>query len=182
MPGGLDSRGIYRYAEDDAGSPFSDVLNKGMDSVSNKVATLTANTGANTTALAGLGTWQAYTPTVANLTLGTGGTVTGRYTLIGKTAHFTAVVTFGTGVTTTGGVIVSLPLNAAGGQRSLNGWIRPAGSSVYPLSPWSASGFTNVTLTYLNITTGGMTNLVVNTPATWAAGGLIYVTGTYEAS
>lgn len=49
MPGSLDSRGIYRHAEDDAASTFSGMLDLLADSVSNKVASMTTTTNTNKT-------------------------------------------------------------------------------------------------------------------------------------
>lgn len=55
MPGALDPNGVYQYAESDAASPVSDLLNLGMESVSDQLVadrlrltaleTATADTG-----------------------------------------------------------------------------------------------------------------------------------------
>ncbi len=50
MPGAIDSRGVYIYAESDAASPVSDLLNLGQVATSNAVAALSTTINANATA------------------------------------------------------------------------------------------------------------------------------------
>lgn len=65
MPGSIDTNGVYQYAEDDLASPFSDVLNLGMESVSEALA---ANYASLAARLADLETDTGWVP----LTLASG--------------------------------------------------------------------------------------------------------------
>lgn len=57
--------------------------------------------------------YLAWTPTLVNFTLGTGSGINGRYSVVGKTVHFTLVLfQTGAGSVTSGDAIVTLPVPA----------------------------------------------------------------------
>jgi hypothetical protein len=59
------------------------------------------------------GAWSSYTPTLTNITLGTGGTVTARYEQIGKLVFVQIQIILGSsGAAVTGTVAISLPVTA----------------------------------------------------------------------
>lgn len=64
--------------------------------------------------------WNAYTPTLTNLTLGTGGSISAYYARIGKTVVVQCYVTLGTTPTVSGGFGVSLPIDHASSNRSIS--------------------------------------------------------------
>lgn len=143
--GTLDTNGVWIYGEDDPASPFSDLLNLGMDSASDAIGTLrsrvTAIEGQQTAERAA---WIAYTPTLANITLGNG-TVTARYKRVGSVIHAMGVITLGT-TTSMGNVVIGTPTTMAG----LVSDRVPLGTAMYtdasaglflagPVRPWSAS-------------------------------------------
>lgn len=127
MPGAPDSRGIYKYAEDDPASPFSTLLNRLADTVSNKVASMTTLINSNKTfsdnadtaldvrldtaesTLTGLGIWQSYALTIPNAT-GTN-TAVGAYSLIGDTVDVQGLFTFGASGALGGGLNITMPTN-----------------------------------------------------------------------
>lgn len=79
--------------------------------------------------LAGAGSswaWQSYTPTLANVTLGTGGTVTGKKCQIGKTLFFEGVITLGTG-----GSMGSQPTITFGDTAVAVVTYRPLGTAIF---------------------------------------------------
>lgn len=64
--------------------------------------------------------WNAWTPTLTNLTQGTGAVTQAYYARIGKTVVAQVYVTLGTGPTVGGQFGISLPVNAASANRSLS--------------------------------------------------------------
>lgn len=63
--------------------------------------------------------WNAWTPTITNLTQGTGAVTQAYYARIGKTIVAQVYVTLGTSPTVSGGFQVSLPVDHASSNRSL---------------------------------------------------------------
>jgi hypothetical protein len=59
-----------------------------------------------------LSAWQTWTPTLTNITLGTGSTVTGAYSQVGKKVTARLVVVLGTGGALTGTAAFTLPVTA----------------------------------------------------------------------
>jgi hypothetical protein len=62
--------------------------------------------------------WTTYTPTLNNVTLGSGSVMSAAYTHFGKTVIVTFSFVFGTGTTITGDVNFSLPINHANTNRA----------------------------------------------------------------
>lgn len=131
------------------------------------------------------GAWDAFTPTLTNLTLGNG-TATGYKKKIGRCVFFWVQITLGSTSSVTGGVRVDLPetANAAG-----------AGAfdvSFYDDSAGAATGYFNgaaiMETTYVALraigtasTYGGLTGLSSTIPFTWATSDWLRVAGFYEA-
>lgn len=126
--------------------------------------------------------WQAYTPSLGNATLGTGGALTGRYVQIGKTVIFYARVKFGTGLAINSSLSLSLPVqrvNLSGGDQQAHAIFLDSGTNTY-----LAFGYMNA----LNVVlyglgaNGAATAVGPTAPFTWAANDEVWVNGTYEAA
>lgn len=75
-----------------------------------------------------------FTPTLGNVTLGTGGTVSGVYTKIGRTVNATMSFTLGTGGSVTGTIAVGLPFTSSTDLNTRhigNGIITDSGTGYY---------------------------------------------------
>lgn len=163
------------------GSAITSVTQTGVDSLNNQI---------NPTSVIS-NSWQSWTPTWTNLTVGNGVTVA-RYIQIGKTVHFQLNFTLGTtsavGVTPT----VTLPVATSGSYitDSVNGsqmgsfMFTDAAAAVY-MGVGRLQTTTIVTIavlgaaaTYVNHPTG----LTSTTPFTWGTGDIIHWSGTYEAA
>lgn len=104
----------------------------------------------------GLLAWTAYTPTLTNFTLGTGGTTTAAYAQLGKIVHVRIELIAGTSPTITGLPTLSLPVTAhsshSSGRTPLNtfdlidgstnygGHVKMASTSTVACYLWNASG------------------------------------------
>lgn len=100
--GYYDDNGVYKYGETDNIGLVSDLLNIGMDSVSNSITNLTSGI---------LTAWTSWTPVVSNFTTGNG-TVSGTYKQIGKTVIARGKFTAGSTTNLNGTPVVSLPVNS----------------------------------------------------------------------
>lgn len=151
------------------------------------LAIRTLGNGIDTSTGKGLLAWQAYTPTLSGLSLGTGGTRVFSYCQIGKTVHVKGVITLGTGFSFSGGAVdIGTPVNSTG--------------YVLGLSTGTAMFFNGANYFYgTNISIGNPANfrviatvasgtyaynadIISTVPFTWAAGHKIFVTYTYEAA
>jgi hypothetical protein len=126
--------------------------------------------------------WTAYTPTLTGITLGTGGTMTARYTKIGKTVHGYVNITFGTSFTLTD-LNISLPLaKQATTTYVQQAWtLTSTGAGDWPAIPRfetvnvAAAYVMNASATYVN-----PNNVTSTIPFTWKATDKILVAFTYE--
>jgi hypothetical protein len=66
--------------------------------------------------------WTAFTPSWNNVTLGSGETNVGRYFLMGKTLFVTADLTLGTGGSVSGTLSMDLPNSYTAANQSVNYW------------------------------------------------------------
>lgn len=133
--------------------------------------------------------WQTWSPTWTNLTVGNG-TVTARYTQVGKTVVYRLGFVLGSTSAVASGPTFSLPVTATsysgtatlqqiGGMRvfDTSGSASVIGAAYFSttttavLQAWLASG------TYVSQSTINST-----TPFTWATGDEVYITGCYEAA
>jgi hypothetical protein len=139
----------------------------------------------------GVGYWTAYTPswvsTGTQPSLGTGGTLVGRYTRIGKTGLFRALLTLGTGFSFgTGTMGISLPAAALATAGYDCGWkllLGDTGTANYygTTLPASIGGNIVAQLTTLGAS-GAIAGLTTTAPFTWVATDTMAVSGVIEFS
>lgn len=140
--GYYDANGVYKYGETDNIGLVSDLLNIGMDSVSNSITNLTSGI---------LTAWTTYTPTFTNFTLGNG-SVVARYKQVGKTVFVYCKVVTGSTTNFTGTPVITLPVAMRQGSFLMGSASLTNGSGIYPFVP-NASAGTNVAL-YATLTNG----------------------------
>lgn len=126
--------------------------------------------------------WQAYTPILGGTSsVGSTGTLQGRWVQLGETVHFWARATFGgTGISLASGVQLTLPVTrAASGPAFGAGTLIDNGSNFY------AAGvnmqFDRAQL-YVIGTSGAAVAITGTSPFTWVATDYAEVSGTYEAN
>jgi hypothetical protein len=150
------------------------------------MATLGNFTAAVLTAaeLNAIGTWTAWTPTLSNLTLGTGATSQHRYSQINKVVVFRSKIVLGTGGSVGGVFSLTLPTNAYATHSvaaSVN--FIDSGGSFYP---GSVTNITAGALEVFAINSSGtysvMTQVTTGVPFTWSSGDIITIAGAYEAA
>ncbi len=134
------------------------------------------------------GYWQTWSPSYVNITVGSG-TVTARYTQIGKTVHayFKFVLGAGSAIGTT--PTISVPVTAAS-QYGANvnqvgfGYAEDVGNAGYDIIFSLAS--TTVATLYTAGSAGAVTNnttgVTATAPFTWGSGDYFNCTFTYEAA
>jgi hypothetical protein len=128
--------------------------------------------------------WTAYTPTLTGFTLGTGGTMTARYTKLGKTVHGYVNITLGTSFTLTA-LSLSLPVAKQASTTYVNGvWtLVSTGAGDWPaINRYEA---TDVVAAYAMVASGTYvtpSNLSTTIPFTWKSTDKILVAFTYEAA
>ena len=128
------------------------------------------------------GAWTNYTPILSNITLGNG-TLTSKYTKIGRTVNFSIIFVWGSTSSATGLFTFSLPLARATNSSPLvNVTFEDTGTSVSP-------GFfltSGDNLLLLSIVTSGVTaaggGTGATSPFTWTTNDVIFISGTYETS
>ena len=134
--------------------------------------------------ISGVGVWANFTPTwtatTTNPTLGNG-TLTGRFVQIGKTVHFSMILTLGSTTTIgSGNYRFSLPVACAGATYSPIGSSHLRDNSGPDFRLYPAFLVTSTTVGVMNGATAAQ--LTNTTPWTWAVGDEIRVNGTYEAA
>lgn len=138
------------------------------------------------------GQWINYTPTMTasttNPTLGTGSSALGRYYQSGKLVSFNMDIVLGTSgfVGGSGTYIFSLPvpmLMTGPNQSNFQSRFTCAGLSGYfgSTDPTPVDS-THIHITYLNTTSGRLSNITNSAPGTFASGDRIRLSGTYEAA
>jgi hypothetical protein len=131
------------------------------------------------------GAFDAFTPTLTNLTLGNG-TATGYKKKVGRIVFFWVQITLGSTSSVTGGVRVDLPetANAAGaGGFDVSFFDDSAGAATGYFTGGAIMETTYVALRAIGTaaTYGGLTGLSSTIPFTWATSDWIRVAGWYEA-
>lgn len=122
--------------------------------------------------------WTDYTPTLTNVTLGTGGHKYGHYMRIGDTCIVEAGFTLGTGTgDVTGTIIVSLPFTAAEVNQSLGavnrftflsaGWAIDSSATATYASVGAIDSSTSLTTVRAFATAGATASWDNNTPFDW---------------
>jgi hypothetical protein len=119
--------------------------------------------------------WVAWTPTLTNLTQGTGATLSAFYSRIGKTVVAQVYITMGTSPTVGGQFSISLPIDIANGNRSVSIGtcvMRDAGASVSYLGSVTSLGSGPSVARMQTIGTAGATatlsSQTATSPFTWA--------------
>ncbi len=159
-------------------------LNGGSDyTVANAAITVPYYSKAETPV--GFPQWFNYTPTFANTTLGNG-TVTGRFSMSGKTVNFRAA--FGLGSTSAvgaGGITVSFPL-ASVSTYTINDSIGGTSSTITSLYTGTLCWTTSTTGGFLVLNTAGTYGIssfaTTAVPASWTTGSAAQCYGTYQAA
>jgi hypothetical protein len=138
------------------------------------------------TTVAGFGTWTTYTPTLVNITLGSGGTVTAAYARVNKFYAVRLVIGLGSGGSFTGTATVTTPANMASNMNAIAiGQVRmlDTGSAFY--LGWVTASGTN-TVQFQAGTAGGtfVGQAAVNTttPFTWTNTDVLWSYFTFEAA
>lgn len=122
-----------------------------------------------------------YTPSF-NFTLGTGGTRTGRYTLLGKLCYFWARIKLGTGFNLGGGPELGVPFTArtnTGLGLTLSGNFLDVGAANYSATVFMPSSANSVSL-WVPAGNGGFAAVSYTAPFTWVAGDELVASGFYE--
>lgn len=184
---GIDSRTILRYstATDRDAALTSPV--HGMVAWLFTPGTLSYYTGS---AWIALGAWNTYTPAwTADTTAPAigNGTLTGKYAVVGKVCHFTALVTFGSTTTFgSGSYYLGLPLQAGslGGLPPFHGvGTVTGGRATLACQPTVSSNATTYTLWGPQSSSSPHLGQLSNTGilgTAWASGSVIRVAGSYE--
>lgn len=136
---------------------------------------------------ASAGQWTAWTPTLStpsgSPTLGSGGTLVGRYTRIGATVIGHAILTLGTGFAAgSGRVQISLPV--AGATNTFIGDARIRANNTYTRAQVLCQGAYVIFRYYpaaVNATSADV-SFSASAPATWTSGDQIHAEFTYEAA
>jgi len=128
--------------------------------------------------------WQTFTPTLTNVTLGTGGVLTGYYQRIDYTILFSVSATLGTGGTLAGAVSLTLPFAAARTYSGIfYGWLLDVGTALYdPLFRLASTTTLDVYVNGTASTYATFTNLSSTVPFTWGNTDRIEINGVYETS
>ncbi len=129
------------------------------------------------------GAWTSFTPTLGNLTVGSGGSITGAYIQLGKTVHFRIRVIMGNSPTV-GAVNFTLPITMKDATvMNATVFYTDSGSGF----PFGFCDVVKSSLHYLYALNtggswGGANYLGSTTPMTWAVNDEIQIAGTYEAA
>lgn len=129
------------------------------------------------------GTWQSWTPTIGNFTLGNG-TAVYRYVQIGKLVSFYIQITLGSTSSVVGGSNWSLPVNAVYHNWSQGAVMTKSGVGNYDGTCEEGFGsYSYVTLNAIqtNAAYATLTGAGATVPFTFANGDQIRMYGTYEA-
>ena len=149
---------------------------------------LTVSGGVPTWATGGAASWQAFTPTWTNLTVGNG-TTTARYVANGKLVSFWVKFTLGSTSSVGTEPSMNYPLAAQSTEASQAAHLlyiyEDSGLSRYQgiVDPVTQTS-TAFRLCALNVssTYGTSTQITSSIPFTWGTGDSIYISGTYEAA
>lgn len=130
----------------------------------------------------GVAAWTAWTPTLANLTLGNG-TQTARYQRIGRLIVFRYKLVLGSTSAVGTGPTFTLPV-AATGYTSLQDCIGPVVLIDTGTANYTGQAFTNNTVAamYMLNSTATLSAITATFPFTWTTNDVLACTGTYEAA
>lgn len=125
--------------------------------------------------------WIAYTPTLTNITLGSGGTSAFYYQVVGKTINVRGKITLGTTGALTGAATFTLPVNSILADQFFgNATLQDTGVAFYQ---GQVRVMTSTGIVYA-VNAGGTHSVLTQTSATipfiWASPDVIYVNFDYE--
>lgn len=134
------------------------------------------------------GVWTTYTPTLTGITLGTGGTISGQYAILGKTVHYSIKMVLGTSGLLTGAPTFSLPTSSA----AWYAYDHVLGTA--NAKDVSAATFYALIATWVSASVVGLRELIASgtylthdqpsatSPFTWAATDIVSIDGSYQAA
>jgi hypothetical protein len=127
-------------------------------------------------------TWIAYTPTLTNVTLGSGGTSAFFYQVVGKQVNVRGRITLGTTGALTGVATFSLPINAITADQFWDGGaiMIDGGATNYPGMVRVGTSTATVLAYTSNMSYVTSVNTSSSIPFTWASTDVINVGFTYE--
>ena len=121
--------------------------------------------------------WITYTPTLTNVTLGTGSATQYRYRYTGGVVEVDFSIRLGTGGSFTGSPTMTLPVSAVALRHSSMTYdgvasATNAAGNIYPISVL-ASGTSVTTVAFWTTTTGAYAQVTAIVPHTWALNSVI---------
>lgn len=132
--------------------------------------------------------WQSWTPTFTNFTLGTGTINSAKYTQVGKTVYFRLRITLGSTPGIGTDVQFTLPVASASEENSGTAPFNLIGQGIlYDAGTANYIGYigtSSTTTAWILRSVGGtqIAGLTSTQPFTWASGDVIYLRGSYEAA
>ena len=130
-------------------------------------------------------TWQDWTVSWTNLTVGAGGSVVSKYTLVGKTVHFRLSFVFGSG-SSVGNVSFSIPVTSAtylsSGLLGTALYLDDGVTTYVGKIIWTNSTTAALRVELADATYAKLTTLSSTIPMTWGTADSIFLMGTYEAA
>jgi hypothetical protein len=112
VQGFLQDQAVMVFAGTAARSSAIATPSEGMVAITTDTDELQYYNGSSWVAGLPFGAWTSYTPTLTNITLGTGGTTSFKYAQLGKVVVVRGNITLGTSGTVTGANTVTLPVTA----------------------------------------------------------------------
>ena len=127
--------------------------------------------------------WVAYTPTLSNITLGSGGTSSFFYQRVGKMVNVRGRITLGTSGALSGVATFTLPVNAiTADQFWQSGTILNDSGTFYAGVVRVGTSTATVLAMNASATYTTAVNTALNIPFTWAVGDILNVGFSYEAA
>ena len=128
--------------------------------------------------------WIAYTPTLSNITLGSGGTSAFYYQRVGKTVNVRGRITLGTSGALSGVATFTLPVNSVLADQfwDFGAILNDSGTTFYPGAVRVGTSTATVLATNAAGTYTTAVNTALNIPFTWAINDVINVGFTYESA
>lgn len=133
--------------------------------------------------VAASGAWSTWTPTITGFTAGNA-TIVARYGQVGKTVHFTFKMTMGTTTSYGSSFTFTAPVGRhadAVGTAQFVTRMTQSGAGYVGISNFFTSD-DRVYCYALQADNGQVTSMDSTAPFTWTTGGVLQVTGTYEAA
>jgi hypothetical protein len=130
----------------------------------------------------GTGAWIAYTPTLTGITIGNG-TVTAKYSRVGKTVNVSILIVLGSTSSITGIVQVGIPLTrAANTVPNTTISFDDTNVAIWPGFAFEAASVIQCLALLANGTYAAQAGTSATVPFTWGSGDKINVATTYETS